>query len=216
MVCKGWIETLEDYLDGYLESAEQQSVETHLQGCEGCRAWLAGERQLRARLSALETPGPSPDFADRVLHAAVQGQGRDRVPRHGGAAALACAMLLVGILIGVGLPLDRAESPSVAVQEQPKPPSEPQLRTVKLAFAAGRELKDVQLTLELPPHVEVASFPGHHRLSWQVDLDKGENLLSLPLKVLYPAEGEIIARLEHGGERKVFRTPLPVNGGPSS
>ena len=85
-------------------------------------------------------------------------------------------------------------------------------QTVRLAFHSGQRLEGVTLTLELPPNVELAHWPGQHRLSWQVDLEAGDNVLALPLKVLFPGSGELVARLNLGQQHKSFRVEIPGVG----
>ena len=81
-------------------------------------------------------------------------------------------------------------------------------RNVRLAFSSREALDGVTLTVELPPHVEVASYPGHQKLSWKVDLDKGENVVNLPLNILFSGEGDLVAHLDDGRRTKTFRTSL--------
>lgn len=85
----------------------------------------------------------------------------------------------------------------------------PEVRQVRLAFSSAEPLENVRLTLELPDNVELEPFPGRHSLSWHVDLDAGDNVLTLPLRVLYPAEAELVARLDDGNRQKTFRTSIP-------
>ena len=56
--------------------------------------------------------------------------------------------------------------------------------------------------------MEVASYPGHQKLSWKVDLDKGENVVNLPLNILFSGEGDLVAHLDDGRRTKTFRTSL--------
>lgn len=86
---------------------------------------------------------------------------------------------------------------------------EPVEQTVKLAFRSGQALDNVTLTLELPPNVELSPWPGRQELSWQISLDAGENVVSLPLKVLFPGRGELVARLNTGEQQKSFRVEIP-------
>jgi len=41
-----------------------------------------------------------------------------------------------------------------------------------------------------------------------VSLDQGENIVKLPLNILFPGEGELVARLDDGKREKTFRTRL--------
>jgi len=98
--------------------------------------------------------------------------------------------------------------PSPPVPPVVGPVASQDVQTVNLAFDSGKALQNVTLTLELPPHAELASMPGERRISWQVDLEKGENRLALPLRTLFPGEGELVARVQHGDQTKTFRAPI--------
>ena len=198
-----------------------REVTQHLRECVSCRSWLASEQALNAALrQQAAIPAPSPDFETRVLGAATaHSVGAGKRWSHtvlGGAVAAALALG-----IGLGVMLDGGPSspdtPAVAETSLPEDQSqdnlaamgEPTERTVRLAFRSGEPLENVTLTLKLPPHVELASWPGQQELSWKVSLDAGENILALPLKVLFPGSGELVARLDTGERQKTFRAAIP-------
>jgi anti-sigma factor RsiW len=53
------------YLDGELAPAERAELESHLGGCEACRAALAAERRLSGALASLAPVQPPGDFEAR-------------------------------------------------------------------------------------------------------------------------------------------------------
>ncbi len=65
MSCAGRREALIAYLDGELPAAERAELESHLGGCEACRAALAAERKLSGALASLRPVEPSGDFEAR-------------------------------------------------------------------------------------------------------------------------------------------------------
>ncbi len=200
-------------------SAEQAAiVEQHAAECVHCAAILADERELQSALAdRLSIPDPSPDFETRIMAAARSGdsmRGGWSTPIVGGAIAAALAL---GIALGVGLKpgdepprVDMATTTATPGQATPESTVyEPVVQTVRLAFSSGKPLQDVTLTLELPANVELASFPGRHQLSWQVDLEQGENVLALPLRVLFPGAGDLVAHIDDGQRQKTFRAVIP-------
>ena len=59
MTCKEAIERLADYLDGELTAELLERLETHLEICAPCRAYLATYRrtaELAARMNRVEVP----------------------------------------------------------------------------------------------------------------------------------------------------------------
>jgi hypothetical protein len=218
MSCNEIRVNLPAYIRNELSTAEHDRVARHLIACEECNDVLALEYVLSEALKErFVIPAPPPDFHKRVF-AAARGNTDTHAgwshPVLGGAIA---AALAVGIGLGVLLqpggviedPTSRVVSSDAIAEKPEQPVAVPVDRTVRLAFRSGEALENVTLTLELPSHVELASWPGHHQLSWQVSLDAGENVLSLPLKLLFPGAGELVARLDAGDRQKTFRAPIP-------
>ncbi|TGN38357.1 anti-sigma factor family protein [Marinobacter confluentis] len=212
MSCSAFINRLQPWLRGELSSDEAAAVERHVAGCYACATIVENESAILGALkSRYGVPPASPGFEQRVLSRAAalpvesdnEAKRTMSLPLAGGAIAAALAL---GIALGLGLQpetTDRSEQMAVKdslVGERPY--------TVKLAFDSAEAMDNVMLTVELPAHVEMLSYPGQQRLSWNVDLDAGENILKLPLNVLFPGEGELVAHLHKGEQQKTFRTPL--------
>lgn len=222
MSCDLFSKQLEQYARGELAPAMEHALESHLAGCPSCSDRLEAERTFLAALRTQSVPAPSADFESRVLAVATGKQGRKsgavwQHPLMGGAVA---AVLALGVYIGLQEPSQQVEQavPVAAsdVTETMPDVFAPEEQTVQLAFHSNNALDDVTLTLELPPNVELASFPGRHRLSWQVSLQQGDNVLSLPLKVLFPGDGQLVAHLDDGSRQKTFRAPIQAKSEPAS
>ena len=196
-----------------LEPEADARLQQHLKQCAGCRQRFEWERQVQDALEAQEVPEPSRDFEARVLAAATGADRRGggghwkRNSFIGGAVA---AALAVGVFVGSGMESspERSSEPVMAETVEPVQAWERE-ETVRLAFNSRSELEDVTLTIELPPHVEVSRFPGHSQLSWKVDLEPGDNVISLPLRIAFPEEGELVAHLGEGPDRRTFVAPIP-------
>ena len=201
--CNQVITRIEDYCDANLATEDRLAVDQHLDGCESCYRTLRAERRWRLML-AEPVSEPDSGFEQRMLQAAHGGGDARRrwTTPVVGAAMAAC--LVGGLFLGQWLPSDSEPSGAPVVG----PVASQDVQTVNLAFDSGKALQNVTLTLELPPHAELASMPGERRISWQVDLEKGENRLALPLRTLFPGEGELVARVQHGDQTKTFRAPI--------
>jgi len=199
-----------------LDEQDRAAVEAHVQGCPDCARRLRWEERVQQAVQEESAiPDPSAGFEARVLAAATGRADADadtggvwkQRSINGGAVA---AAMVVGILVGSGMPWtqDPAAVPDrVETVEAEKVWDREE--TVKLAFNTRSHLNDVSLTIELPPHVEVTRFPGHRRLTWQVDMEPGKNVIALPLRIAYPEGGEIVAHLGKGPNRRTFVAPLP-------
>lgn len=212
--CQQSHEYIDQYVTGAIAPADALALKRHLAGCPQCAGRFRWQQRIAAELAdQARVPEPSADFESRVL-AAATARRRWLAPVTGSAVA---AVLVLGLVFGAGFwpghPVD-PERASTAENGEPVVPLAPREQTVRLAFTSGSQLDDVSLTLELPPHVELSRFPGHHKLTWQVDLKPGDNVIALPLRMAYPQAGEIIARLDDGRRTKTFRAAIPGIGKP--
>ncbi|MDX1588368.1 MAG: zf-HC2 domain-containing protein [Oleiphilaceae bacterium] len=205
-------DTLDDYLDGALSEAHAVALEAHLRECGRCRRHLSLERQWRANLSRLGAPSLSSEAAEQLL-ASAHARHQQSVSHSGSWLGVAvAASLALGLALGVywpGSPQPGGEEMAAENGMEALRPLDERVRTMRLAFNAEKPLQGVTLTLELPPHAELERYPGQQQLSWVVDLDAGENVLALPMRVLYPDDGEVVARLSHGDQQATFTAPVP-------
>ncbi|MFN2360006.1 MAG: anti-sigma factor [Marinobacter sp.] len=230
MRCNECSNNLRPWARGELSAAQASRIEQHIAMCNDCSIAAHNEKAIVDSLyDSQAVPAPSSGFEARVLGAATGKGGQSRngasghswsTPVAGGAIA---AALVVGIALGFGWKsgpdsaTDLASSDAEQATSGKSVVAEPVARNVRLAFSSTEALEGVTLTVELPPNVEVSDYPGHQRLSWKVDLDKGENVVSLPLNILFAGEGELVAHLDDGRRTKTFRTSLDgaaVNGKP--
>lgn len=212
MICHECQTQLIEYLNETLTSRERADVAQHLENCEICCARLSRERAMQPALKQVApVPAPSEGFEARTLAAATRGDHlRSRVsPRVGAAIA---AALVLGVVLGAGLfsgasrpPVVATDATSSSVTGSTKAPV---LKTVRLAFSSRDTLDNVTLTLDLPSNIELARFPGRQRLSWKIDLKAGDNILALPVRVLFAGSGELVAHLDDGMRQKTFRVRL--------
>ncbi len=213
MSCREIRPQLPDYVRDTLPAGEARAVQAHLDGCQACRHRLELEESLMTELAERFPAGkPLPGFEERMFRSLVNTPHTGQRIHLAWGSAVAAALVL-GLWIGqsttsVSEP-DVAQGNDMAGVVEPVSALNPVERTVKLAFTAGEALDDVTLTLNLPPHAELTGLPGQQQVRWQVSLEQGDNVLTLPLRLLFPGEGELVAELDAGGQQKVFRTRLP-------
>ncbi|WP_116198540.1 anti-sigma factor family protein [Amycolatopsis circi] len=146
---------LAGYLSGQLASGEQHDVETHLDGCERCRAEAASLREVQSFLgelppeALLEGPPLGADLmmqrtVDRVRAESRAQTGRGRSMAVVAAAVVAAAALGVGVLVG-----HSGSGPAVAVPTAPPPTTSavPGTKVVSGADASGQ----TRLTASIVP-----------------------------------------------------------------
>ncbi|HEY9121115.1 MAG TPA: zf-HC2 domain-containing protein [Marinobacter sp.] len=226
MSCNECKHNLRSWARNELSAAQVSRIEQHIAVCKDCAVAAYNERAIFDSLHDTQAvPAPSSGFEERVLGAATGKSGSVRSGSHGHgwstpvAGGAVAAALVIGIALGFGWKSapgpgsELAHSGSEQRGSDQARIAEPVARNVRLAFSSREALEGVTLTVELPAHVEVASYPGHQKLSWKVDLDKGENVVSLPLNILFPGEGELVAHLDDGRRTKTFRTSLDGESG---
>jgi RNA polymerase sigma-70 factor (ECF subfamily) len=72
MRCDVAREALSARLDGEHPKVLAQQVDTHLESCRRCRAWLIGAAVQTRRLASIN-PGPGPDLVDKILASVGEG-----------------------------------------------------------------------------------------------------------------------------------------------
>jgi predicted anti-sigma-YlaC factor YlaD len=67
MSCRELVELVTDYLDGALAAGDVARLEDHLDGCDGCRAYLEQMRDTIAALGHLPPESPSPVAKEKLM-----------------------------------------------------------------------------------------------------------------------------------------------------
>lgn len=207
MNCLAFEDRLDEYLEGALADNAHAAAAAHLRSCDHCRRYLARVEALRVAVRNFPVPAPRPGFFE---HALARAQGRDASRRTGWAYAAGAALAAsLALWIGFGRLPDLLHAPAakpigviIALH---------QTRTVQLAFNAEHDLRQATLTITLPEGVELQGFPGQRRVSWQTNIARGANVLSLPLVAVARSNGALLARLAHDGRSTELNVPLHVN-----
>lgn len=207
MNCQKFIEQLDDYLEGALAGAGHDAAAAHLHGCSDCQRRVARLQARRAALRSMPVPTPPPGFFERALRDASRSYqpNRRRWPQAVGLALAASLALWLGagwLPSALRAPAETPAAISIALHE---------VRTVDLAFNAEHELHQATLTITLPDSVELQGFPGQRQVSWQTDLARGVNVLSLPLVAVANAGGTLLARVQHGEQSTELTVPVRVS-----
>ena len=177
---------------------------------------------LRQALRRMPVPEPRPGFVDRVLAnatanestAAAAGQptsasGRLRhlVTRWetwmgaalGGAVAAALTIFLLNPVGPRSIP---AEGITFALHEA---------RDVDVLIDSDRALAGATIRIAVTGGVALDGFENEHEIRWQADLERGSNLLSLPLVARTTGKGQLVATIEHAGRTRQVIIALNVN-----
>lgn len=216
MNCSEFSSKVDAFVAGELAETTERTIRQHAATCNDCAVALTSAQHIARHLAEYRVPEPDPGYEARILSRATrQNRGLGHTPIWGSAIA---AALAVGVFIGSQFSPEPSTSTDVVDATRPEAPelAEPQQRLVRVAFTSAQAVDNVKLTLELPPNMELAPFPGRHKVSWKVNLKPGDNLLALPMNVLFPGEGTLVAHLGEGETRKTFKTDIGKHTEPSS
>jgi hypothetical protein len=195
----------------------------------------AATTEMLGGLRKMPVPEASAGFADRVLSAAVAGAQNEassaavaggQSHRRGFAFGFGSAAVVgLSLWVAVGLfPQSKAPSqesgavtvaahtPAAEELQQPQPTvmniALNQQQNIKLAFYSGEALQGAKITIRLPENVALVGYPGRTQLSWRANLNKGDNVLNLPVMATQVARGDLVANIEYGDQRKILTLSL--------
>ena len=213
MQCLEFQTHIDDKLDAQLSEVECAAMDAHLERCADCRAVVAEEKLLRQALKELPVPDASAGFAARALRQAAVANtvshysGRNRAFVGGFAAALVMGIVL-WFVTGVYGPDGGLTTPQAQLAELSI--SLHETRHVKLAFSAPENMEKVRVLLVLPEHVDLEGYPGRKQIAWYANLNKGDNVLTLPLSALHSDKGIFTAKIGTGSAAKKIQFYLNV------
>jgi len=173
---------------------------------------------LRRALRRLPEPEPRPGFVDQALARAAHAHRpvaprSQRTPRRAGflarwetwfgaavggaVAATLTAVLLRPVVQNESQPLGIA----LALHET---------RDIDVLIDSERVLKDATIHISASGAVALDGFENDHEIDWHADLERGSNLLSLPVVARSAGKGQLVAVIEHDGRSRRVTIALTV------
>lgn len=207
MDCRKVIENLDDFMDGYLEPSITQGVQEHLADCTRCHEIVDVERKFRRSLRQMPVPPASSGFLDKVFEIATK--EKNETPGWWGGFSVGGGLAVaIMIFVFLGLPYLGKESAIQQLTGVAIALDEP--KTIQMVVNVPEDLEGSSITILLPEQVELDGYPGERAISWTADLQKGANLLALPLVARQIGSGTLVARVEHANKRKTFEVSMEV------
>lgn len=210
MKCTECKSSIDSYLEAQMTSHANTEFELHVSTCQNCAEALNLSRDLLEELQNLVVPQPSVDFEQRVFKKVRDHYKEDKREHSGfrfaaGFATAAVFSLVIWFVLSVPVlntQNEHADIVSVTLN---------QTHVVRLMIDAKSDLQQVQLSIELPEHMQLDGFPGRNELSWQTRLHRGPNILALPIMAIQQGEGTLTATLNYGDRVKTFSVLLKTN-----
>jgi len=221
MICRRIENQLDDYLDGTLgedavDEKTRAAIERHVAGCADCARLLERAASVKGVLAALPVEGPRPGFFEEALAAAADRSHpaeHQRVWRAWHTGALAAGLAVAAIVVLSTASLEQPDTAPEAAGIAQVALAIEEARTIKLVFGSEEALEGVSLTVDLPPGVELARYPGQERVQWSTRLQAGKNVLPLELVAHGGRGGELVATMRRDGKEKVFRVSIDIQMG---
>ena len=211
MNCTQSQQLLDDYLDGSLSDAQQNTLQAHLTECDDCSHIFEKADKVLSALKNIPVLPARADFEQRMLAFLQQ----DKTDRHnkshwfatGFASAFAASFALWLVFSPVSIlntPTNKVQTEKIEVVKL----TIQQPRTIDLVFNLNDDLDDATLSLELPDKIQISGYPGEQKLQWKTSFKKGSNRLALPLIATEVENGFLIAKLSKKGKTRVFRIQI--------
>jgi hypothetical protein len=167
---------------------------------------------LRRALKRLPEPQPRPGFVDRAL-ANASGPAThatnpvvqlvSRWETWIGAAVGATVASVVTLLLLRAPEQLASPSPGITLALN-------EARAIDVLIDSERTLEDATIRIVAIGSVALDGFENDREIGWQTHLDRGNNVLSLPVVARSAGEGRLVAVIEHAGRTRWMTINLTV------
>jgi anti-sigma factor (TIGR02949 family) len=211
MNCTDIDQHINGFLDGRLSTLREQAFAQHISRCTACEKKVDAERQLRSMLRAIPVQSPSNHFRQRVLTRVRQEyvpkrQNHFQMKMAAGFASVAVFSLTLWFMSGMqATGPDNKPDRVVALASN-------ESQSLRIMFEADTDIKQAELSIDLPDNVLLVGYPARKSLSWKTDLQKGENVLALPVQVSNEGRGELRTRLIYHNKVKSYSFVIDAQG----
>lgn len=171
---------------------------------------------LRLALRRMPTPEPRVGFVERALARAAVPQRvaqaslparlrrfMSRWETWAGAALGAAATAAVTFMLLRPVDSTVGPQPRLALTLH-------ETRNVDVLIDSERELKGATIRIAATGSIALDGFDDEQHVDWQADLERGSNLLSLPVVARTAGKGQLIAVIEHDGRTRRVAVELTV------
>lgn len=174
----------------------------------------------RDTLRQLPVPEPRERFADYALSWAASnaqpGSRRDGTRRGffsrivtrwetwlGAAVGAAAAAGLTGVLMRASVELATPPPAGITLALN-------EVRSIDVLVDSERELQGAVIRVAVSGGLSLEGFDDEREIRWNADLDRGRNVLTLPVIARSAGAGRIVAHIEHQGRTRQVTVDLTV------
>ena len=172
--------------------------------------------KLRQALKGMPVPEPRPGFVDRALVNATRAGHKPAASQLSGLRHLATRWeTWIGAALGGAV-----AATLTLLLLRPLEPTTPdagaitlalhETRAIDVLIDSERSLDDATIRIVATGSVMLDGFDNDREIDWRTSLDRGSNLLSLPVVARSAGKGQLVAVIEHGGRTRRVTINLTV------
>ena len=211
MTCNDLHILIEDFVDGLLEEDEANAIQEHIAYCEHCRIQKNAYATYREQMRTFKGPTFEPGHAAKILQRARRlGEQQQQKTQHrqnhsfiyGFAAA---SVLAFAIMIGGDFfTTEKSSTAIVGVIDWEQ--------EISLVIRVPNDMNNATLVLNLPPDISIQGLEHLSEIEWMVNLKKGNNTITLPIKIepyaSYVEKIQLAASIIYKNDKKDFALNL--------
>lgn len=199
MKCSTVNNLLDKYLIGRLSESDADSISSHLHHCPECNRKYREAKELVDILQNVKVPSMPVHFADGAIANAIAANSR-RSSRmfYQVASGIAASFVVLFMLAFTVMDSSTSEpvSPIVLIENE--------IKTVRLAIESARAVDGIEMTIDLSENLEISGYENLKQISWRTRLEKGTNVIALPVSAIALGDGKIRARVGFKDKEKIF------------
>lgn len=200
MNCQATNNLLQEFIDGRLAGLEAELVCAHLKECSACSVKYQDTLAVVELLKEVRVPPASPDFPTRILKHATNTSAPSasrRLPHVIGSIAASVIVLFILVSVMINPVPDDSRTPIVLIGDE--------VRTIKVAIESAHAVDSIKMTIDLTDNLEISGYQNQKNISWYTRLEKGTNIIALPVSAIAQGNGEITTRVGLSDREKVFK-----------
>lgn len=212
MHCKQTLHYIDNLTSDTINADLPKEISTHIQLCATCQTNYQQHKLYLTHVQQITSPDLAPSKVKMMLKK-VQEQrhsSKKKPSNRGFMQGFIAASVLAIALIGTWTTWQNNQ----AVQTTVATPSFITTEVV-LVINTPEDIYDADLNLTLPSKVVLIGYEDSSDLTWPVDLKKGVNTLSLPIRVesgnMSPSPFSIMAKLYHYTEEREFEIKVDLS-----
>jgi hypothetical protein len=177
-------------------------------------------QSLRRALKRMPEPQPRPGFVDRALANATAAARTMPPPRTrtrlsalrgfvarwetwAGAALGAAAAVALTVVLLRPIESTSVQAPSIGLALN-------EAREIDVLIDSERDLAGATIRIVVTGGIALDGFDDEREIGWQANLQRGSNLLSLPVVARAAGKGQLVAVIEHDGRTRRVTVDLTV------